>query len=217
MNNAVDWGSIFSKLRTYLDLNNLPSVNQLAENRPYEALISTLISLRTKDKVTLEASNRLFEIYPDINSLADADQKKIEELIFPAGFFRVKAERLIKTANIIRNNFNSTIPSTLKDLLSLPGVGLKTANLTLAVGFGIEAICVDIHVHRICNRFGWIKTDNADQSEEELRKILPKKYWIPINTLLVNFGQKICTPASPWCSKCALYSNCSRKDVNRSR
>ena len=214
---AVNWAEIFRKLENYLDPENLPSVNQLAAGRPWEALVSTIISLRTKDRVTTEASKRLLAEFPDPVSLARAPAEQIEKLIYPAGFFRVKAENLKNTASVIILRHKGSVPDSLEELLALPGVGLKTANLVLSAGHGIPAICVDIHVHRISNRFGWINTKTAPESEKELCRIVPKKYWIRLNMLLVNFGQKICTPASPWCSKCALNSLCLKIGVTRSR
>ncbi len=214
---AANWAGIFRILRNYLDPENLPSVNQLASGKPWKALVSTVISLRTKDKVTTEASQRLLTELPDPQSLAKASVNQIKYLIYPAGFYRVKAENLKKIASVITEKYKGKVPAEKDALLALPGVGLKTANLVLSAGHGIPAICVDIHVHRISNRFGWINTKTADESEKELCRIVPQKYWIEMNMLLVNFGQKICTPASPRCSKCALSSYCSRNGVSRSR
>jgi endonuclease III len=215
--NKIKWDKIITLLYNYIDKENLPSVNMLAQNKPWDCLVSTLISLRTRDSVTTSATKRLLSAYPDAAALAGADEEEIAELIYPAGFFRVKAGRLKKIAEIIVKSFSGTVPPKKEVLLSLPGVGLKTANLVLSAGFGIPAICVDIHVHRISNRMGWIQTKNPDQSETALSGILPRKYWVDINMLLVNFGQKICTPASPWCSKCALTEYCAKNGITRSR
>ncbi|MBN1648899.1 MAG: endonuclease III [Spirochaetales bacterium] len=213
----VNWDSIIHTLKDHLDTEKLPSVNMLAQNRPWESLVSTLISLRTRDSVTTSASKRLLEQYPSVNDLAAAECDSIAELIYPAGFYRVKAECLKKIALIIMKQFAGTVPDRREALLSLPGVGPKTANLVLSVGFGIPAICVDIHVHRISNRTGWVQTDTPEQTESALAAILPRKYWIDINMLLVNFGQKICTPASPWCSRCAFNPVCPKNGIRRSR
>lgn len=138
-------------------------------------------------------------------------------LIYPAGFYRTKAGNLLKIARILNEHYDGAVPSEKNALMALPGVGLKTANLVLGTGFGIPAICVDIHVHRIANRRGWINTPNPDASEAALRLILPQKWWIEANRLLVSYGQTVCTPLSPWCSKCTLPGQCPRNRVERSR
>ena len=197
----------------------LPSVSTIAEedNDPYKVLVSTIISLRTKDAVTIEASRRLFAIAPDIRTLASLDSAVISEAIKPAGFYKRKGEQLRKIAEIIRDEYNSEVPSDMDTLLSLPGVGLKTASLVLNLGFGIDAICVDCHVHEIANRIGWVSTKTPEETEKELRRILPMRFWIPLNELLVRYGQKVCTPVSPHCSGCPIADSCRRKGVERSR
>ncbi len=197
----------------------LPSVSMIAEedNDPYRVLASTLISLRTKDAVTMEASRRLFRIAPSINALSELDADVIAETIKPAGFYRRKGEQLKKIACIIRDEYNSEIPSDMDVLLSLPGVGIKTASLVLNLGFGIDAVCVDCHVHEISNRIGWVDTKTPEETEKELRKILPRRFWIPLNELLVRYGQLVCTPVSPRCSICPINASCRKKGVERSR
>lgn len=197
----------------------LPSVSMIAEedNDPYRVLASTLISLRTKDAVTMEASRRLFRIAPSINALSELDAEVIAETIKPAGFYRRKGEQLKKIACIIRDEYNSKIPSDMDVLLSLPGVGIKTASLVLNLGFGIDAVCVDCHVHEISNRIGWVDTKTPEETEKELRKILPRRFWIPLNELLVRYGQLVCTPVSPRCSICPINASCRKKGVERSR
>ena len=141
----------------------------------------------------------------------------MSETIFPAGFYRTKARQIQKCAAIIINEHNGVVPSSKEALLALPGVGLETANLTLNLGFGIDAICVDTHVHRISNRLGWVSTKTPDNTERELSQVLPKKYWIEINGLLVTYGQSVCTPMSPRCSTCPLEGECPQVGVTRTR
>lgn len=214
-----DWSEIFRLLQTYIKHNLLPSVSQIAEdnNDPYRVLFSTIISLRTRDQVTLAASKRLFERAPDLETLIQTEESEVAALIYPAAFYRNKAANIKKCAHILIDNYKGFIPPDRDELLKLPGVGRKTANLTLNLGFGINAICVDTHVHRISNRTGWVTTTAPDDTEFAMEKILPSKYWIPLNEILVSYGQKVCTPQSPWCSKCVIKDHCARKDVGRSR
>lgn len=197
----------------------LPSVSLIAEEDkdPYRVLVSTLISLRTKDEVTLEASKRLFRIAPDIKSLSQMQPEQIAELIKPAGFYKRKGEQIKKVATIIVNDFNGIVPDDMDTLLSLPGVGIKTASLVLNLGYGIDAVCVDCHVHEIANRLGWVDTKTAENTEKRLREILPQRFWIPLNELLVRYGQYVCTPVSPHCSECPLKEECRKEGVIRSR
>ena len=197
----------------------LPSVSTIAEedNDPYRVLASTIISLRTKDEVTLQASKRLFEIAPDINTLASLDAEKIAEAIRPAGFYRRKGEQLRRLAEILRDEYNSVVPDDMDTLLALPGVGIKTASLVLNLGYGIDAVCVDCHVHEIANRLGWVNTKTPEETEKRLREILPRRFWIPLNELLVRYGQKVCTPVSPYCSLCPENGRCEKKGVTRQR
>ena len=197
----------------------LPSVSLIGEesNSPYRILISTVISLRTKDKVTLEASLRLFKKADSVEELNQLTEEEIASLIYPCGFYRVKAGNLKKITGILLASNNGQIPSDLNALLALPGVGLKTANLVLSLGFGIPAICVDTHVHRIANRMGWIQTKKADDSVTALEAVLPRRYWIRINELLVLYGQAVCTPQSPRCSICPLTDRCQKNGVSRTR
>ena len=179
--------------------------------------MSTVISLRTKDQVTIDASSRLFARAPDAPALARLPEDEIARLIYPAGFYRTKAKNLRQIAHILVADYGGSVPSVEDALLALPGVGRKTANLVLGLGFGIPAICVDTHVHRIPNRLGMIETTTPEQTEEALKESLPEEYWIDVNGLLVAFGQRICTPVSPWCSTCPLSAVCRRVGVDRSR
>ena len=188
-----------------------------------------MISLRTKDQVTLPASDRLFAVADNPDAILALDEPAIEKLIYPAGFYRTKAQSIRKVAGIIACQYGGQVPNTVEELTTLPGVGRKTANLVLNLGFGLPAVCVDTHVHRISNRFGWVTTKTPDKTEVALRAILPRKHWIEINELLVGYGQKTCTPLSPRCSLCPFSGQrrpaeaagdapqCARVGVDRSR
>lgn len=198
----------------------LPSVSQLAlENKgdPYAVLISTVISLRTKDQVTIEASRRLLSRAGDPEKMLSLTKEEIQALIYPCGFYKRKAVQILDISKALMERFDGAVPSTQEELLSLPGVGIKTANLTLNLGFGIKAICVDCHVHQIANRLGWIETERAEESVSALEAIMPKEFWIPLNELLVAYGQTICTPLSPFCSKCPQEQRCAKRGVSKSR
>lgn len=216
--NKIDWDFV-TEVFDEVCINALPSVSQIQRENggPFRILLSTVISLRTKDKVTLEASRRVFAKVKNAGDLIKIPIEELEKLIYPAAFFRVKSKNMKKIATILINEHSGKVPKDKKALLALPGVGLKTANLVLSLGFDIEAICVDTHVHRIANRLGWIKTKTAEESEIELQKVLPKNHWIKINELMVSYGQIICTPISPHCSICKLRKDCPEIDVNKSR
>lgn len=184
---------------------------------PFCILMSTILSLRTRDEVTAEASNRLFEYATTPEEILAMGEEKIAKVIYPVGFYPTKSKRLIEISRILITDFHSKVPDSLDDLLSLPGVGRKTANLVLTEGFKIDAVCVDTHVHRISNRIGYVKTANPDKTEMALRKKLPKKYWIIYNEILVAFGQVLCRPISPFCSRCPVSDMCARKGVTTTR
>ena len=187
------------------------------ENALFKILISTVLSLRTKDKTTGEASHRLFRLVETPSELFRLSVSEIEKIIYPVGFYRTKARNLVKICHELHNRFNSQVPDTMEELLSLPGVGRKTANLVLTVGHGKEGICVDIHVHRISNRWGLVRTKTPEETEMVLREILPKRYWIEYNDLLVAFGQNLCVPVSPFCGRCKISKYCPRVGVGRHR
>jgi endonuclease-3 len=214
-----DWQRIFQILKETVGRAPLPSVSEVAEQSrdPFRILISTMISLRTKDEVTTAASNRLFARADTPEGIAALSPDTIADIIFPAGFYNTKGTNIHIAARTIAEEHGGKTPDTLEGLTALPGVGRKTANLVLGLGFGIPAICVDTHVHRIPNRLGWIETEKPQQTEHALMAILPKEYWIEINGLLVGFGQKVCTPQSPWCSKCPLEPECEKVGVKKSR
>ncbi|KKP29807.1 MAG: DNA-(Apurinic or apyrimidinic site) lyase [candidate division TM6 bacterium GW2011_GWF2_30_66] len=184
---------------------------------PFLVLVSCILSLRTKDTVSLPASIRLFSVAKTPEEILGLSLEKIEKIIYPTGFYRKKAKNLHEISKILINKYSGLVQNNEQDLLELPGVGRKTANLVLSVGFGVPAICVDTHVHRISNRLGLVKTKNPDETEIALKKILPQKYWLEYNNLLVKWGQNICVPISPHCSKCAISHLCSKISVKKSR
>ena len=219
MKRNVPWDTLIPLIREIVKTSRLPSVSAVAEKKrdPFRILISTMISLRTKDEVTSSASERLFEKAADPESIAALPVEEIADLIYPAGFYRTKAAHIRETSRILRDSFAGRVPADRDTLLTFPGVGVKTANLTLNLGFGIDAICVDTHVHRISNRMGWVSTSTPHQTETALMKVIPQRYWIEINELLVRFGQTVCSPVSPFCSTCSVAPWCSRIGVTRSR
>ena len=247
-NEKPKWNLIFAALEKWNEetfntalQSGTPSVSLVAVNYrhdPWAVLASTVLSLRTKDEVTLEASKRLLEKAPSPEELAALKKETIEKLIYPVGFYRNKAASLKKIAAILIEQYGGKIPSTMEELLALPGVGRKTANLVLNEAFDIDAICVDIHVHRICNRCGWLgeqgspehsspepehsseqslQSKNPEETEMILRKILPKKFWKRINYLLVLYGQNLCRPVSPFCSRCVIKKHCKQQGLGKTR
>jgi len=186
-------------------------------NDPYKVLISCLLSLRTKDETTAAASTRLFKVAPDVNKLAALPVKTIEKLIYPVGFYKTKAKRIKDISKVLIDKYNSKVPDTIDELLKLYGVGRKTANIVVTLGFKKPGVAVDTHVHRISNRLGYVRTKNPEETEWALRKKLPEKYWLVYNDLLVAWGQNVCKPISPLCSKCAIKDYCYKVGVNISR
>lgn len=198
---------------------NLPSVSLIAlkMNTPYTVLISTLISLRTKDDVTLAASERLFSLADNPEKMLSLSEEEIEKAIYPAGFYKRKAQNIKEISKTLIEKYDGKVPSTQEELLALPGVGIKTANLTLNLGFNIDAICVDCHVHQIANRIGWIDTKTPEESVDALESIMPRRFWIPLNELLVAYGQNVCLSISPLCSECPICKECPKKGLKYSR
>jgi endonuclease-3 len=184
---------------------------------PFEVLVSTLLSLRTKDEVTGAAAARLLDVARTPQAMVGLSPQEIERLIYPVGFYPTKAKRLLAISRILLDRYNGKVPDSLEALTALPGVGRKTANLVLVEGFKIPAICVDTHVHRISNRIGYVTTKTPDQTEMALRKKLPKRHWVRYNELLVAFGQVLCRPISPYCSRCPVADMCPRIGVARHR
>lgn len=213
--------TIFTEFREVLAKMGkvLPSVSLVAVQKqdPFSVLISTVISLRTKDDVTLKASQRLLAAAPDPFAMVKLSEEEISELIFPAGFYKRKATQIKTISQTLIDKYDGKVPADAALMMELPGVGIKTANLTLNLGFGIDAICVDCHVHQISNRLGWIKTKTPEESEKVLQTVMPKRFWIPLNELLVSYGQEVCTSVSPKCSLCPECGRCPKVGVLKSR
>jgi endonuclease-3 len=222
----MDWDTFFKTLKAWRrrlnaeDKSAAPSVTEVAEHSdrdPWAVLASTILSLRTKDAVTLVTSRSLLDKAPDPAALLSLKEKEIERLIYPAGFYKTKAKSLKKIAVILTEQYAGKVPADMDQLLALPGVGRKTANLVLIEAFDMYGICVDVHVHRICNRLGVMETKNPEETEMRLREILPRKYWKQINNLLVLYGQQLCRPVSPFCSRCVIADTCEKHGVERAR
>ncbi len=196
-----------------------PIVTLMAETykSPFRVLISCILSLRTQDSTTARASHRLFGLADSPQAMLRLSAKKIEKAIFPVGFYRTKAKIIRDICKILVQHYGGKIPDEIDELLKLKGVGRKTANLVVTLGYGKPGICVDTHVHRISNRWGYIKTTTPEKTETALRAKLPKQYWIEYNDLLVSFGQHLCRPISPLCSQCLISPYCDRKGVAVSR
>ena len=177
---------------------------------PYLVLICCILSLRTNDKTTIKATRRMLKLAKTPDKMQFIDVDELSEAIYPVGFYKNKASQIIELSKIIVEKYNGIVPNEIEELIKFKGVGRKTANLVLTKGFNIPAICVDVHVHRICNRLGYVKTSSPDETEMALRKILPKKYWIDFNTLLVTHGQNICKPQKPNCSNCSISKYCNK-------
>ena len=213
--------SVFSAISSSLATMGapVPAVSKIAmeDNSPYRILASTIISLRTRDSATWEASINLFKLAPTIDKLYSVDESLVAESIKKCGFYLRKANQLKKIAQIVMEEWRGEIPPDEGKLMSLPGVGIKTASLVLNLSFSMDAICVDCHVHQIANRLGWVETEKPEDTEKALKKILPRKYWIIINELFVMWGQNVCTPISPKCSICPLSSSCPKIGEGRTR
>lgn len=184
---------------------------------PFRTLVACVISLRTKDAVTDAAARRLFSLARSPRALAGLTTRRIARAIYPAGFYRTKARHLRGIARTLLAEHGGRVPADRDALMALPGVGLKCANLVLGRAFRQPAICVDVHVHRISNRLGLVRTEAPEETEAALRRVLPRRLWIRWNGWLVGYGQRICQPVSPWCSRCRLRPLCPRRGVGRSR
>jgi endonuclease-3 len=195
-----------------------PAVTVVAKKRdPFRVLISCLLSLRTKDEVTAEASRRLFALADTPEVLVNLSEEEIERAIFPVGFYKTKARTVKTISRELLDRYEGQVPGEIDELLTCKGVGRKTANLVVTLGFDKPGICVDTHVHRISNRLGWVTTKRPEETEMKLRDLLPQEYWIEINDLLVTYGQNICTPISPRCSICRIAPFCQKVGVGKSR
>ena len=184
---------------------------------PFRILIGCVISLRTKDEVSYAATDRLFARASTPRAMLKLRPPTIAKLIYPAGFYNRKAEQIREISRRLVEEHDGQVPDALETLLELPGVGRKTANLVVTLGFRKPGICVDTHVHRISNRLGWVETSHPDKTEKALRAVLPRRHWIPINETLVRHGQQVCKPISPICSTCPVDPDCPKIGVDRRR
>lgn len=212
-------GRVLGVLRKEVAGWNVPVVTLTAvsSKNPFRVLVSTVLSLRTKDETTAEASARLFREARTPQEVCNLGEKRVRDLIYPVGFYRVKAQNIIGICEKLIDQYDGRVPDSIDKLLEFRGVGRKTANLVLSLGYGKPAICVDIHVHRISNRWGYVDTRNPYETEMALREKLPRRHWIEYNSLLVALGQHICRPLSPLCSRCPVNGYCLKRGVSRSR
>lgn len=212
-------GELIKKLRREAPSWNAPMVTLVAAHTrdPFQTLISCILSLRTKDQTTAVAAKRLFERASTPDAMLKIPLKELEKLIFPVGFYRAKARVVHGICSDLMERFGGEVPGDIDALLTMKGVGRKTANLVVTEAFRKPGICVDTHVHRISNRWGLVKTKVPDKTEMALREVLPKRHWLEYNRLLVAFGQTLCHPTSPWCSRCPIEALCPRLGVERSR
>ena len=215
----VNIDKIYLILKKEIINYNVPIVDliQIQTKNPFKVLITTILSARTKDETTSKAAKKLFIKIKKIDDLNKFSQREIEKLIHPVGFYKTKAKHLKQLPYILKKEFNNKIPESIEELIKLPGVGRKTANLVMTIAFNKHGICIDTHVHRIMNRFGYIKTNTPYETEMTLREKLPKKYWKTINSILVAFGQNLCRPISPHCNKCPINNYCNKINVKKSR
>jgi endonuclease-3 len=207
------------RIRRSLEGTTPPVVTLIAETErdPFKVLISTILSARTKDGATAAASARLFAAAPDAALLAALPIERVAELIYPVGFYRTKARSVVATAQELLERFDGRVPDSIDELVTLPGVGRKTANLVVTEGFRRPGICVDTHVHRITNLWGYVDTRTPAETETALRAKLPRSQWLDLNRTLVAFGQQTCLPVSPWCSRCPVEEHCPKIGVGRTR
>ena len=192
-------------------------LGSFSRNPPFYVLISTVLSARNKDEMTIKATRKLFAKYKTPKQIANAPLKKLEPLIKQSGFYKTKAKRIKEISKIILKKYKGKVPSTIEQLIELPGVGRKTAGCVIVYAFNKPAIPVDTHVHKVANRLGWVKTKTPEKTEQALMKIIPKRYWLDVNEVLVIHGQIICTPISPFCSKCTVRKYCPRIGIKKSR
>lgn len=221
MNKIEHADKIFKLMKQELKKYDQPIVSRPKreiENTPFITLISCILSLRTKDEVTEQASIRLLKKYNTPEKLVKLSEKQIASLIYPVGFYKTKAKRIKEISKTLIETYEGQVPDKFDELLKLKGVGRKTANIVMIYGHKKHGyLPIDTHCHRIPNRLGWIKTKSPDETEITLKKILPEEYWIDFNHLVVTFGQKICVPVSPLCSKCPIERHCEKISVKNSR
>ena len=216
--NPSDISISLKHLRKSIKTWPIPVVTAISSKRnPFMVLVSCILSLRTRDMVTASASDRLFVLACTPEDFVNLEPEQVEKAIYPVAFFRNKTVTLFNLCRVLIDEYDGKVPELLDELLQIKGVGRKTANLTITLGYGNLGICVDVHVHRISNRWGYVETKSPDETEIALRKMLPKRYWKEFNNLLVSFGQNICKPRSPYCSKCCIEKYCSQTGVISSR
>lgn len=180
---------------------------------PFSVLVATILSARTLDQTTAAACRKLFRVIRNLDDLRRIPRSRLERLVYPVGFYRTKARMLKRLPGVVTKRFGGVIPDSVEELVQLPGVGRKTANLVVVVAFNKPAICVDVHVHRLSNRWGLVRTRTPLQTEMVLRRRLPLKYWRLFNAYLVSFGQSVCRPVRPHCGTCPIYAQCARKGI----
>ena len=214
-----DIHAVIARLRAAAPGWHAPVVTFIAVQSadPFKVLISCLLSLRTKDETTGPAALRLFALADTPHTMVGLGVREVERAIYPVGFYRTKARTILEVCRLLLERYGGAVPDDLDELLTLKGVGRKTANLVLTQGFQKPAMCVDTHVHRISNRWGYVRTKDPHATEMALRRKLPAQYWMDYNDLLVAFGQTLCQPVSPWCSRCPITAYCPRRGVKRSR
>jgi len=212
-------GRVLQLVRHAISAWEPPALNKIAEESrdPFRVLISCILSQQTKDDVTGVASARLYRLADRPETILALSERRIARAIYPVSFFRTKARTIREVSRTLLTRFAGRVPDSLEALLSLKGVGRKTANLVVTVGYGKPGVCVDTHVHRISNRWGYVKTKTPEQTEMALRRKLPKRHWIYYNDLLVPFGQHLCRPISPFCSRCPVERWCARIGVTLHR
>lgn len=202
---------ILNKMKSVLKLSAIPAPMEESQ-RAFPVLVSTIISLRTRDAVTRKVSKQVLKKVPDIDSMISIKKERLEELLRPAGFYRQKAKQLKLIAGILKKNFEGRVPDNMNDLLSLPGVGRKTANFVMGMVFGKPSICVDVHVHRISNRLGLVHTKSPEETEYALQELYAETEWTGINHIMVSFGQQTCRPVKPLCDECPLNDTCEYRN-----
>jgi endonuclease-3 len=208
---------IIKTIKILKEKSKLSMLGEFSREDPFYILISTVLSARNKDEMTAKATQKLFARYKTPKQIALAPIKKLEPLIKQSGFYKTKAKRIKEISRILLDKYKGKVPDDFDKLIALPGVGRKTAGCVMVYAFNKPAIPVDTHVHRISNRLGWVKTKTREETEQELMKIIPKKYWLDVNEVLVIHGQTVCAPISPFCSKCRIRKYCPRIGVIKSR
>jgi endonuclease III len=212
-------GRILAVIRREAPAWNAPVLTLMAAEKrdPFLTLVGCILSLRTKDETTAVAAPRLFAEAATPEAILAMEPEAIAKLIYPVGFYRTKARTIRAICQTLIEDYNGRVPDDIDELIKLPGVGRKTANLVVTEAYGKPGICVDTHVHRISNRWGLVKAATPDKTEQALRGVLPRRYWIEYNSLLVAFGQTLCQPISPWCSRCPIARSCPRIGVTNFR